>query len=392
MGSTRECAYQILEKFFKEGLFIEKTLTQYVKKLSSEDGAFLKRLCFGVIKNYVGLCKYFQSLHTGKTRLKRSEKLLAALGLYQVLFMDNVPSYAAINETLNVAKKHAHQSFSKKLNAILRQINKQSYGLFLQKQGFDARYSLSQDLLEELLGFLSKRECEHLLEIYQKEKITQFRLLRKGRKENLKPFQDSIRELEEPFYEVIDTKIIKDLSLLKDIYFQNQTPYQLFHFLKNKQVKSVLDVCAAPGGKLILAHEEFAKAELFGNDISEKRLETIRENLEKYGIDALLTVQDGLTFEGGPFELVILDVPCSNTGVIRKKPEVKLSFTKEKLKQLTDLQKALLKHSLSLLSSGGQLWYMTCSILSKENEDIMAYAEKTLGVKVLKSQIGRAHV
>ncbi len=383
MGTnSREKVFYILNRFFQDGVYLEQSL----KDIKGVDKGFIEYFCFGVLKNYKALSEYVMSLNLSKTRFKRIEKLIAAIGAYQILFMDSVPTYAAVNETIFLAKKHTHPSFYKKLNAILRKISSKGYEAFLLKADLKTRYSLSEDLEHLLSNAFSKEKLRSLLEVFQKEKVSFFRLRKNFSSESLQPFNDMIKPYNEAFYEVVDSQVIQKLCKEQSLYFQNPTPYLLVEFLKDKAPEKILDLCAAPGGKLLLAGEEFPRAKLFANDLSEQRLETIKENFSKYQLDAEFSCVDALEYDKKGFDLVILDVPCSNTGVIRKKPEAKFRFTREALSELTTLQKRLIEKALSLLNPGGAIWYMTCSILPEENEALIEEVCSKLPVCCKKSQ------
>lgn len=384
--SSRELALLALDSFFSKGIFVDDFLKTQVEKTTKEESNFAKHLSLGVLKNAIAFEKYLCCLNQGKSRLKRIEKLLFFVGIYQILFMDSIPKYAAVNETINLAKKYTHFSFIKKLNAILRKVEPVDYGVFLKQLDLSSYYSLSQDLVHEFLSFLNRSECKILFETFQHEKVTFFRLIKGCHDSDLYDISDDVEEFEKPFYKIKNAKLMGKLGKSSSIYFQNPTPYRLFHFLKEKKASDILDLCSAPGGKLLLAHENFPKAKLFANDISQKRLALVYENLEKYHIKAHVTCFSALDYPKGEFDIVILDAPCSNTGVLRKKPEAKLTFSKKKLNELVNLQKELIKKAVSLVKDNGELWYMTCSLLPKENKHIVDFAIENYPVRLVRHQ------
>lgn len=128
---------------------------------------------------------------------------------------------------------------------------------------------------------------------------------------------------------------------------------------------SVLDMCAAPGGKTLQLAA--AGAEVTALDISEARLGRVRENLGRTGLTAKIVAGDGLE-AGGQFDAVVLDAPCSATGTIRRHPDLPLARSGEEIGGLIELQAAMLDHALTLLKPGGRLIYCTCSLLPDEGE------------------------
>ena len=145
---------------------------------------------------------------------------------------------------------------------------------------------------------------------------------------------------------------------------------------------SVLDMCAAPGGKTLQLAA--GGADVTALDISEGRLARVHENLARTGLSAAVVTADALAFAGGPFDAVVLDAPCSATGTIRRHPDLPLVQRGEAIGGLIELQAALLDHALTLLKPGGRLLYCTCSLLPDEGEcQIEAALARHEGLRVM---------
>lgn len=186
-----------------------------------------------------------------------------------------------------------------------------------------------------------------------------------------KDILEDLEPIEEGIALVKDTLLLPQLTTSSDYYIQNGTSIKLIKALaaQTKPPERILDLCASPGGKLLAAHDHFPKAELYANDISEKKLARLRENCEKYGLDASLSISMGEEYSSPePFDLIILDVPCSNSGVLHKRPEARWRLSEEILNTLEKTQRKLLNHATTLLKPTGEIWYITCSILKRENE------------------------
>lgn len=134
----------------------------------------------------------------------------------------------------------------------------------------------------------------------------------------------------------------------------------------------ILDMCAAPGGKTMQLAA--AGARVVALDRSERRMQTLKENLRRTGLEAECAISDALVFEGGPFDAILLDPPCSATGTIRRHPDLPYALAEDDLGALEELQSAMLDWAVGLLRPGGRLAYCTCSLLPGEGEAQVAAA------------------
>jgi len=140
----------------------------------------------------------------------------------------------------------------------------------------------------------------------------------------------------------------------------------------SKAPARILDLCASPGGKLLAAHDLFPQAKLYANDVSPEKIMRLSQNLAKYGVKADLNCGQGEDYQSSElFDLIILDVPCSNSGVLNKRPEARWRLTPKVIEGLRQTQSRLVKHAADLLAPGGVIWYLTCSILKSENEEMI---------------------
>jgi 16S rRNA (cytosine967-C5)-methyltransferase len=174
------------------------------------------------------------------------------------------------------------------------------------------------------------------------------------------------------FYRCDDGKALINSGLLIDnkIYIQNPVTAAAPALFDLNGSERVLDLCAAPGGKsLLLAERLGPEGSLVAADRSEKRQELTRDNLRRFGYDHQVVIADALkpTFEPESFDAILLDVPCSNTGVMHRRPDAAWRFTENSLREVVKLQKAILAAAAPLVAPGGQLVYSTCSIEPEEN-------------------------
>ena len=320
----------------------------------------------GTLRHSIGLGDIFPNV-----KLKTACLILLKMALYEYFFMSSFQMHATVNETVELAKRYSPVQ-AKFLNAILRSIDKAPDLKSLKKE--TSRYSLPQFIYERLKKSLPRERYKEIFEaLLERPKY----MIRSKSPLNLPLVALDVYLLEPGFFE-------EYLSVPR-AYIQNITPVTLMHSLYSPDFNplSILDMCAAPGGKLLLAHEFYPEAKLYANDVSLERLKTLEANLERLKLEARLTRLDGKDLSG-TYDLIILDVPCSNSGVMHKKIEAKYRLSQQELDRMVCLSKELLMHAKKLLAPGGQIWFMTCSILREENEGISAFASEN-GLKVIGS-------
>jgi len=385
--NPREAAYLALLISLKDGKFIEKSLTKWDEKTTpaSIDFNLAKEIAYGSARMALSLDYIAKQLASKKTlKLKLKERALLRTALYQAIFMNRIPLYAITDETLKIAKTYCHHRFVGYLNATLRQLEKGIPPLPTGEttEEMSIRYSYPPFFVQELVHDCGLERAKEIMEIENSPPIAMTRIRPQGKiRKGLKLIED----IPTPVATITDNKLLPDIASSKDYYIQNVTPAVLMATLAKKtpSPKHILDLCAAPGGKLLFAHDAFPEATLFANDISEKKLDRLLQNCKKYHLDAILSCLPGETFTNpDPFDLIILDVPCSNSGVLNKRPEARWRLSQDKLSELEKIQMDLIEHAKRLLSPNGEIWYLTCSILKQENEHLIKKACKRFHLQV----------
>lgn len=351
--NAREAAFLAYLQFLKDDTFIQKSLNEWQKRESPshEDAALASQIAYGTVQRSISLDYFAKQLSSQqKLSLKNKEKALLRTALYQYYFLDKIPLYAIADEMQKIAKKYCHYTFCSFLNALLRKIEKTP--LELPPDDLSIAYSYP-------LFFVKK-----LLEEYPIHTV--HTILKAGNA----PAKITARK--RPSLEMIEIlpSEIDTISQSEHFYIQNKTPVLLVEAISKSlaQVSSILDLCASPGGKLLAFHDLFPDAHLFANDVTEEKLQRLKENCEKYGVEATLSCSPGESFKSDHlFDLIILDVPCSNSGVLNKRKEARHRLSQENLDTLVKMQKKLVTHAISLLKPHGKIAYMTCSILKEEN-------------------------
>jgi 16S rRNA (cytosine967-C5)-methyltransferase len=386
--TARQASYYALLKAFQGENFIQNVLEEWDRAVhpSTADYHFAMELSYGVCRWALTL-DYLASQFTSKQKLslKLKEKIILRQALYQCYFMDKVPSYAAVNEAINLAHEHCHPTFVKFLNAILRKASeaKPEFPTGDSIPELSIRFSFPEPLVALFVADYGKVEAKRIMEA--SNIVSPLMVRQRG----LTPFNDLdvVTPMFPSILRVKDSTLLSSIVQSADYYIQNITPAYLIHLmsevLKKDSPQTILDLCASPGGKLLAVHDQFPKAKLFANDVSEDKIKKLKENCEKYHLSAELSCMRGEEYPlNRQFNLVILDVPCSNTGVLNKRVEARWRQSQDVHNQLPKTQKALLRRAVELLTKEGKIWYMTCSILKKENEELMEWAAHELDLRI----------
>jgi 16S rRNA (cytosine967-C5)-methyltransferase len=340
----------------------EKDFLAYWQYL--REGTFLPEaspIAYGACKQARTLDYIAEKAATKKRlHLKTKEKALLRTALYQFYFM-RAPRWAVGQEMGNLAKKYCHPFFANFLNALMRQLPDE----LPRFPNLAIRYSYPDELVEELLGDYPPATVEKILELGNLSSKTFAR--------------------KRPGFEMVEVvpDDIAALSLSQDVYLMNKAPAELIDFLARDlpPPRSLLDLCSSPGGKLLALHDLFPQAQLFANDVSEQKLKRLQENCEKYRLKVSLSEHLGQHYpETTKFDLIVLDVPCSNTGVMRKHPEARW-----RINDLVPLQNELLNKARRLVHPDGHILFLNCSVLKRETPT----GPKRLEKQILPDEEGR---
>ena len=390
--NPREAAYLALLAAMREERFIADTLEKWAENLrpTPRDFHLAQQLAYGASQMALAL-DYLaeQSSKNKKLSLKGKERALLHIALYQHYFLDRVPLYAITDEMVKLARKYCHARFISYLNAMLRQLSSVSIQNLPQGDSIrelSIRYSYPIFFVEGVVKDYGLSQAKEILELGNLPSPTMVRV----RPGHLIDDETDLQMIcKEPCLvaRLKDTSSLFEIARSPDYYIQNVTPAFLMGQLccSCQCPGRVLDLCASPGGKLVALHDFFPEALLFANDVSADKIQRLSENCSKYGISPVMTCGKGEDFASKGqelFDVIILDVPCSNTGVLNKRPEARWRLSKVVLDDLEKIQLNLIEHAITLLEPQGELWYMTCSILKSENEKMVKNVCERYGLSV----------
>ena len=393
MGA-RETALNALIACRKEGAWGNAVLKEYIQRdrLDSRDAALATRLTYGVLQNRSKLDFYLKQLLTGKLKdLHPAARDILHLGLYQIYEMDKIPESAAVNESVTLAKKYCKNPKAASLvNGVLRNAVR-TKGTLKEPQSYADKYSHPDELISLLKMDLPKGKLEPMLRANNAapQTVVQVNTLRTDVSklvERLEAEHVSVKAHDwmTDCLVLSGTGNLEQLPSFKEGLFYVQDPAAKLSVLCAKLPQEdirLLDCCSAPGGKSFAAAIAMAgKGQITSCDVHAHKIGIIENGAARLGLGNITARQQDATVRVPRWEeqmdAVIADVPCSGLGIIRKKPDIRYKAL-EGMEDLPALQLAILENQSAYVKKGGVLIYSTCTVLKRENEDVVhAFLEK----------------
>ena len=396
IDKVRELALKVLYKIDKEEAYSNIALNEILnanrEKLTPKDIGLISEIIYGVTTWKLTLDVII--IKHSKIKMKKISTWVVnilRMGIYQILFLDKIPQSAAVNESVNLAKRYGHKSSANFVNAVLRKISMVDYAELFKIENPIERISKTTSMpvwiIEELLKDRDynisnlRKICGNLV---QRPNIT---IRRNNLKINKEEFEKQLKErninfteIEEnkDFYIVEKIKNIENLDMFQKGYFtvQDLSAGMSAYMLEPKENEYILDACSAPGGKTTYIAELMNnKGKILAWDLYEARTNLIKENAQRLGINIINTeTNDATKYKAEyneKFDKILLDVPCMGIGVIKRKPDIKWHRKPEDLKVISKVQYEILENCSKYVKKGGTIIYSTCSILEKENHGII---------------------
>jgi 16S rRNA (cytosine967-C5)-methyltransferase len=377
-------------------VYPDRLLTDSFKRyrhLTSLDRAFLTELTYGVIRWRGRLDWAIQ--HFSKIPFEKIESgtlNILRLGLYQILFLSRTPASAAVNESVELAKRIRGQGGAGFVNAVLRSTIRQKDEIRLPDRDQDPALHISvaqshplwlvQRWVKELGLEETLRVCKFNNQISSLMlrtntlKMNRTDLIEKLRKKELKPLPSTFSKegilLQDP-------PPTSELPFLKEgLYIiQDEASQLITSVVDPKPGERILDACAAPGGKTThMAQTMENRGEIYALDLSKGKLDRIEEMCQRLGVKIVKTAKGDAAAslpvsDGFVFDRVLADVPCSGFGTLRKNPDLKWRRGEKDIKRLSELQFSILNHLSAYVKVGGVFIYSTCTVFHEENEDMV---------------------
>ncbi|MBQ9935053.1 MAG: 16S rRNA (cytosine(967)-C(5))-methyltransferase RsmB [Lachnospiraceae bacterium] len=390
MINTRDIVLNILMDIETNKTFSNQAISKALSKNQFEDKrdrAFITRLAEGVMEQLISLDFIINQF--SKTKVNKCKPMIRCLlrmGAYQILYMESVPDSAACNESVKLAKSHGFSSLSGFVNGVLRNIarNKDNIaepsGDKLSPEYLSIKYSMPMWLCKKLKKDYPK-EYTKILEGCFLDRATSIRVntTRISRDELRIVLEEAGITVEYGSYSdkallISDYDFIKKVPGYKKGYFTVQDESSMCAIKAAGIVpgNTVIDVCAAPGGKTTCAAEYLnGQGKIYSMDISEDKLELIEENVTRLGFDNVdISCHDATELIADmEADVVIADVPCSGLGIIGRKNDIKYRLEEKQIDELIELQRRILSTVKQYVKDEGTLLYSTCTINPDENHN-----------------------
>ncbi len=385
MGA-RQTALCVLMACRREGAWSNGILKDYIQRdqLDRREAALATRLSYGVLQNRLLLDFYLKQLLTGKLNsLHPAVRDILHLGLYQLYLMDRIPESAAVNESVELCKKYCpkQKNAAALVNGVLRNAVR-SKDTLAQPRSYQEIYSHPQKLIDLLCGYVGKPRLARMLAANNDipDTVAQVNTLRCDTDTLIDRLtQEGVAATRHPWLAdcliLSGTGSVDQLESFRQGLFYVQDAAARLSVLCAEIPKNakVLDCCAAPGGKSFAAALAGA-GEIISCDIHPHKVPLIEKGAERLGFDNIRACcQDGAVHNPqweNAMDVVIADVPCSGYGIIRKKPDIRYKDPDSML-DLPQLQAEILNNQATYVKPGGVLLYSTCTLLQRENEDVV---------------------
>ena len=391
--NTRALVMDMLLEVIQNGAYSHIVIRDVLNKynyLSNQEKSFMKRLFEGTLERMIEI-DYWLNLYSKVkvTKMKPVIRTIMRMGVYQILYMDAVPDAAACNEAVKLAQKKGFATLKGFVNGVLRNIARNKASLeYPDKEKdvvsfFSVKYSMPEWIVQLWIEQLGKEKTEQILAGLLAEHPVTVRF-RDCDEAYIEKVRKTVEKqggalVQHPYlsyaYRIEKTDDLTRLPGFAEGKFviQDVSSMLAMEVLDIKPGMQILDICAAPGGKSMLAADFLQKKGLVeARDISQSKVTMMQENFDRCRLEHVkAVVWDALAFDENwreKADVVIADIPCSGLGIMGKKRDIKYKMNEESVKSIEILQSQILEKAVSYVKPGGKLLFSTCTINQKENE------------------------
>ncbi|BDU39028.1 16S rRNA (cytosine(967)-C(5))-methyltransferase RsmB [Vibrio nigripulchritudo] len=399
--NVRAEAANVLYLVVDKGHSLSTALPAAQQNIRSRDHALLQEICYGALRYLPRLETIANNLMDkplkGKQRVFHH---LILVGIYQLSFM-RIPAHAAVGETVEGTKALKGPRLRGLINAVLRNYQRNQEELDQAAVSHNAGKYAHPSWLLKLLQDAYPEQWETIIEANNQKAPMWLRVnhqhhsrdeyLELLKNENIDASAHSEAE------DAIKLASPKDVASLPGfekgwVSVQDAAAQLSLNYLEPKDGELILDCCAAPGGKTAHILERTTNSDVVAIDCDENRLKRVHENLKRLNLQAKVVCGDARNpqewWQGEQFDRILLDAPCSATGVIRRHPDIKWLRRADDIEALAELQSEILDAMWQQLKPGGTLVYATCSITPQENKhQVIQFLERTDSAQLVGSEL-----
>ena len=358
----RKWLWKALDEVVNKEVYSNLYLRNHLHEVNEKDRALATRIFYGTIQNY----RYCRACWSKFVKNKVNDKMdvLLTMSTYQLLFLDKVPSYAIVNDAVNIAKK-INVKYAGLTNAVLHKVK------HIETKDVALKYSLPDWLYKMWVSQYGQEQA--LIMAKASVNILPLYVRRNLLKTTMEDFSSSeFICVKDPLYIYTQNDYFHHPYYQKGyMSAQDEGSFAIANFVDPKENERILDCCAAPGTKtMAMAEMMHNKGHIDSFDLHAHRKDLIDSDARRLGIDIVHAgVQDATKFKSSIlYDHILCDVPCSGYGVLSRKPDIKLRMLPEDMDTLIPLQYAILKNVCQYVKKGGIIVYSTCTMNKKENE------------------------
>lgn len=406
--NCRKLAVKILDRVLNGGAYSNIVISKELNEceLNDKDKALVTEIVYGVLRRRKTLDIIISNFVKDIKLMDKDILNILRVAIYQMNFLDKVPSYAACNEAVEDAKEIS-EADSKLVNGILRNFTKNPDDIEVVGNRIDEyayKFSFEPWMIRLLIKQYGENTAKRIMSgLNQVPKVS-------VRVNELKADYDEVYDqLEEMGYEIEEGSICPEAIAIKGgksietnqlfldgkITVQDESAMLIAPLLELEEGMTVIDLCSAPGGKTTHIAEILQNTgKVMAFDVHEGKLGLIKENCERLGITNVETrVNDATKLNPdlvGVSDRILIDVPCSGIGIIRKKPEIKWNKKRADLREIVPIQREIMENTWKYLKSGGIMLYSTCTLNKEENEEnIEWFLDKHNDCEIKKIFVGK---
>lgn len=410
--NVRELALETLTDVDRERRTASEAMNLMLRNyqyMNKQERSFYTRLCNGTLENRIQLDYKLDCVsNTPVRKCKPYIRNILRMSAYQILFLDRVPDAAACNEAVMLTKQKGFRQLTGFVNGVLRNLIRSRDEIRLPDREDDlikalsVQYSMPEWLVDKMCSWYSPEIAEKSMQAFLQEppltvRINLARTTKQEVRDSLLAAGVKVRDgyYTENTLQLTGYNYLNRIRAFREGMFtvQDESSVLQGYLVRPKAGDRILDICAAPGGKSMQAAEKLLLAgdgDVVARDISEAKVERIRENLERMQYSNIQTqVWDALVPDEamvGQADYVLADVPCSGLGVIGRKQDIKYRISQEQLSELSGLQRSILKQAVAYVKPGGILIYSTCTINPEENERQAEWLQSQYALEALNLQ------